>query len=472
MNTTVLTGANRSVLRRRSGMSGTVQAGLDGLAVIGIAWGLINYHVGAITPEYMIMLLLLLGSIAITYDQMAVYRTNRSYTQKALVLFQAWTLSFLGLTLLGFLTKQGDNFSRLLMAQLYGAGLGAHAVLHLSFYLIRRSWHQHNADVENALVIGHGDLAAYLAQKVSANPWLSQRLVGKVVLNEADVADKTEHRVPLLGTVRNIERIIEENQIRVVYLVTPLEASKVLEDVYFSLLDQHVTIHWVPDIFSLRLVNHSVNEIAGIPVMTLSETPLTGTRLFLKSLEDKVLSALLLVLFSPVLLAVAIAVRLDSEGPIIFRQQRAGWNGKNFNIWKFRSMYVHQPEAGSLKQACKDDPRITPVGRFIRRTSLDELPQLFNVLMGDMSLVGPRPHAIQHDAEYSERINDYFARHHIKPGITGLAQVRGYRGETPDDAAMMQRIESDIEYINKWSLWLDFTILLRTFLAFGGKNAY
>jgi putative colanic acid biosynthesis UDP-glucose lipid carrier transferase len=135
-------------------------------------------------------------------------------------------------------------------------------------------------------------------------------------------------------------------------------------------------------------------------------------------------------------------------------------------------MYVHQPDPETLKQATKDDPRITPVGRFIRRTSLDELPQLFNVLMGDMSLVGPRPHAIQHDAEYSERINDYFARHHIKPGITGLAQVRGFRGETPDDQAMIQRIEADIEYINKWSVWLDFTILMRTFFAFGGKNAY
>jgi putative colanic acid biosynthesis UDP-glucose lipid carrier transferase len=472
MNTTVLTGAHRSVLRRRSGISGTVQAGLDGLAIIGIAWGLIRYHIGMITPEYMIMLLLLLGSIAITFDQMAIYRTNRSYTQKALVLFQAWALSFLVLTLIGFLSQQGSTFSRALMAQLFVAGYSAHAVLHLGFYLIRRSWHRHNADVENALVIGHGDLAAYLATKVSANPWLSQRLVGKVVLDEKDIEDKTEHRVPLLGTVKNIERIIEENEIRVVYLVTPLESSKVLEDVYFNLLDQHVTIHWVPDIFSLRLVNHSVNEIAGIPVMTLSETPLTGTRLFLKSLEDKVLSALLILLFSPVLLAVAIAVRLDSPGPVIFRQQRAGWNGKNFSIWKFRSMYVHQPDPETLKQATKDDPRITPVGRFIRRTSLDELPQLFNVLMGDMSLVGPRPHAIQHDAEYSERINDYFARHHIKPGITGLAQVRGFRGETPDDQAMIQRIEADIEYINKWSVWLDFTILMRTFFAFGGKNAY
>lgn len=472
MNTTVLSGANRSVLRRRSRVSSTVQAGLDGIAVIGIAWGLINYHIGVVTADYLIMLLMLLGMLAVIFDQMALYRTNRSFTQKALVLVQCWSLAFLGLTLVGFLTQQGEYFSRLLMGQLYVLGVGAHTMLHLAFYLYRRSMLASRTDFDNALVVGHGDLAAYLSDKVSHNPWLGQRLVGKVVLKEEDMAREGEHRVPLLGSVSQLERIIEDNNIRVVYLVTPLEASKVLEDVYFKLLDQNVAVHWVPDIFSLRLVNHSVNEIAGIPVLTLSETPLTGTRRFLKSLEDKILSALLILAFSPVLLAVAAAVKFTSDGPVIFRQQRAGWNGRNFSIWKFRSMYVHEPDPEQLKQATKDDPRITPVGRFIRRTSLDELPQLFNVFRGDMSLVGPRPHAVQHDQEYSARISDYFARHHIKPGITGLAQVRGFRGETPNDAAMIQRIESDIEYINKWSLWLDFTILLRTVSAFGGKNAY
>lgn len=245
-----------------------------------------------------------------------------------------------------------------------------------------------------------------------------------------------------------------------------------LEDLYFKLLDKHVAVHWVPDIFSLRLVNHCVREIAGIPVLTLSETPLIGTRLMFKALEDFVLSVLILIMITPVLLAIALAVKLDSRGPVFFRQQRMGWNGKIFRIWKFRSMFVHQPEDGVVKQAEKNDPRVTRVGAFIRRTSLDELPQIFNVLTGDMSLVGPRPHAIQHDEEYSRRISDYFARHNIKPGITGLAQVRGFRGETKSVEQMMQRVESDIEYINNWSLWLDLTILVRTTAAFTGKYAY
>jgi putative colanic acid biosynthesis UDP-glucose lipid carrier transferase len=276
----------------------------------------------------------------------------------------------------------------------------------------------------------------------------------------------------VLGNVGHLPELIRQFQVSTVYIVTPLHSSKLLEDVYFTLLDNHIAVHWIPDIFSLRLVNHSVNELAGIPVLTLSETPLTGTRLIAKSLEDKILSFLILLLVSPLFLIIAIAIKLDSPGPVFFRQQRGGWNGETFRIWKFRSMHVQSPEAGVITQARKSDSRFTRVGALLRRTSVDELPQLMNVLIGNMSLVGPRPHAVEHDQEYSRRITDYFARHQIKPGMTGLAQVRGFRGETEDINQMVQRVESDIEYINNWSLWLDFTILVRTMLAVTGKAAY
>lgn len=276
----------------------------------------------------------------------------------------------------------------------------------------------------------------------------------------------------MLGTLEQLPNLIAQHQVRTVYFAIPLDASEVLEGLYFNLLDKHVAVHWVPDIFSLRLVNHSVREIAGLPVITLSETPLTGTRLLLKSFEDLVFSSIILALIAPVLLVIALAVKLDSPGPVFFRQPRNGWSGRTFHIWKFRSMYVHPVDQGVVKQAQKNDPRVTRVGRVLRRTSLDELPQLFNVLRGEMSLVGPRPHAVQHDAEYSQRISDYFARLNIKPGITGLAQVRGHRGETRDIQEMVQRVESDIEYINNWSLWLDIIILFRTIGAFTGSKAY
>ncbi|TGD73956.1 undecaprenyl-phosphate glucose phosphotransferase [Mangrovimicrobium sediminis] len=470
----MITTSGRSVLRRRDGLSGTVQAGIDGLAVIGISWWLIYLHVGVITREYLLLLLLLLVILAIVYDYMAIYRSNTSFTAKTFDLFKAWSLSFLLLASIGFATRQGDTFSRLLVAQLYVAGLLSHVLLHTLFHAIQHAWFRRRQDLDHALVIGQGNLANYLAAKINNNPWTGQKLVGAVRfdLEPTDAAEDEPSALPLLGDIGQLADIVEAHDVRVVYIVTPLRASKVLEDLYFTLLEHHLSVHWIPDIYSLRLVNHSVNEIAGIPVLTLSESPLTGTRLLLKSAEDKLLALLLLLAVAPVLAAVALAVKLDSPGPVFFRQARAGWNGRNFQIWKFRSMVVHQPEGETINQAQRDDPRITRVGAFIRRTSLDELPQLFNVLTGDMSLVGPRPHAIQHDQEYSKRIQDYFARHHIKPGITGLAQVRGFRGETTDINQMVKRVQSDIEYINKWSIWLDIAILFRTVTAFTGKNAY
>jgi putative colanic acid biosynthesis UDP-glucose lipid carrier transferase len=475
-------GAGRSVLQRRSSISNTVQAGLDGLAVLGVAYWLVDYHIGELTAEYTIMILLLMGALAVIYDHYAIYRSNANFTRKVYTLFKAWTATFAFLFILGFLTKQSEQYSRLLVGQLFVAGYVSQLLLHLLMRALQGIILKHAHKPENAVIIGTGRLANFLYQKISSNPWLDTHVVGCVQIKAGesaatpaatqDAADDRAKYLPLLGDINGLEELIELHSVRTVYFVTPLDTAEVIEDLYFKLLDKHITVHWIPDIFSLRLVNHSVREIAGIPVITLSETPLTGTRLLIKSLEDFLLSALILILISPVLLAVAIAIKLDSQGPVFFRQQRMGWNGKIFRIWKFRSMHVHQPENGVVVQAQKNDPRVTRVGAFIRRTSLDELPQVFNVLMGDMSLVGPRPHAIQHDEEYSRRIADYFARHNIKPGITGLAQVRGYRGETRDIEQMIQRVESDIEYINNWSLALDLSILLRTTTVFTGKNAY
>jgi len=464
----------RAVLQRRSSVSNTIQAGLDGLAVIGVALGLIYFHIGALTYEYTVFLLVLMGTLAVVYDRYALYRSNSNFTGKLIVLLKAWTIAFLLLLLLAFLSRQIETYSRGLIAEIYVAGFFAQVILHGVVRTLHRAMLRRNLHQVNAIMIGEGRLANYLNQKISLNPWLGERVVGTVMLDDVqnEIGVPADGAPPRLGSVKDLAEIIDQYDIQTAYIVIPLDASTVLESIYFTLLDKHVAIHWVPDIFSLRLVNHSVKEIAGIPVMTLSETPLTGVHLLAKSAEDFILSFLILILISPVLLAVALAVKLDSPGPVFFRQNRAGWNGKTFRIWKFRSMYVHQPEAGKLKQAEKNDPRITRVGAFIRKTSLDELPQIFNVLMGDMSLVGPRPHAIQHDEEYSRRIDDYFARHNIKPGITGLAQVRGLRGETTDIDQMAQRIEADIEYINNWSVWLDLTILVRTTTAFTGKQAY
>lgn len=466
---------HRSILQRRSSTSNSIQAGLDGIAVTGVAWWLIDYHIGFLTPAYVIMLLMLLGALAVVYDHYAIYRSNVGFTLKAFKLFKAWAATFAFLVAMAFLTKQSEQYSRLLIGQLFLIGFFVQLLLHVAMREIQKKFLNNPTQLENSLIIGSGRLANFLHQKISNNPWLGERMIGCVLIKADDqsmaVAEGSQH-LSILGDISDLDELIEQHSIRTVYFVTPLDASEVIEDVYLKLLDKHIAVNWVPDIFSLRLINHSVREIAGIPVLTLSETPLMGMRLFLKNLEDRLLASLALIFTAPFLLVVAIAIKIDSPGPVFFRQERMGWSGGVFRIWKFRSMVVHQTEGDIVKQAKKNDPRVTVVGAFIRRTSLDELPQLFNVLMGEMSLVGPRPHAIQHDAEYSDSIVDYFARHKIKPGITGLAQVRGFRGETRDVEQMIQRVESDIEYINNWSLWLDFVILLRTVFAFTGKQAY
>lgn len=466
---------SKSLLQRRSNVSSSMQAMLDGLSVILIAWGLVAWHLDDLNTNYMLLIVVVLGLMSVLYDYFDVYRDNTKFTHNFSKLFNAWSITFLGLLLLAFVTKQSQSYSRVIVAELFVLGLIAQISLHYIVQNIQLRFLKNPDNQENVLIVGQGILPSYLQARIANNPWIGQKVVGAVGFETTTTIDPKKQPVtdvPLLGHLNDISRIILQYQIKVVYIVTPLESSGVAKEAYGLLLGKNVTVHWVPDIYSLRLVNHSFTEVAGLPVLTLSETPLIGINKIAKSLEDLILSSIILILIAPILAVVAIAVKLDSEGPIFFRQNRAGWNGKTFKIWKFRSMVVHQEEAGKVKQAQKNDPRITRVGAFIRKTSLDELPQIFNVLMGDMSLVGPRPHAIQHDEEYSKRIDDYFARHQIKPGITGLAQIRGLRGETKDIDEMAQRVEADIEYINNWSVWLDFMILIKTTTAFTGNKAY
>jgi putative colanic acid biosysnthesis UDP-glucose lipid carrier transferase len=474
----------KSLLQRRKSIVTVLQPLLDSAAIVGVAYFFIRFYVGFLTQDYIILMLVLLGIVAVVYDRYAIYRSSTNFFNKVVRLFNAWSTSFLALFLLGFLTKVSAVYSRGFIIALYIFGFLAQIIIHYVVRKLAQRRSKHSVAADNVIIVGQGQLAGYLEHKISSNPWLQQRVIGSVAIEEESLDKKKSHRFKAnefqsnasinLGKTADLLKLIDKHNITTVYIVTPLESSKVLERLYFLLLDKHVSIHWIPDIFSLRLINHSVREIAGIPVLTLSETPLTGISKLSKAIEDKVLSAIILLLISPVILAVAVAIKLDSPGPVFFRQYRTGWNGKKFSIWKFRSMYAGQQvvESDEVKQAQKDDPRITKVGAFIRKTSLDELPQLFNVITGEMSLVGPRPHAVQHDESYSRRITDYYVRHNIKPGITGLAQVRGFRGETKDMDLMTKRIESDIEYINNWSVWLDIAILARTTTAFTGKHAY
>ena len=323
----------KSLLQRRRSLINVLQPLLDGLAIIGVAWFFTNLNIGYLTQDYIIFLLVLMGLVSVTYDRFAIYRTSSSFNRKLFNLFNAWSISFLALFVVGFLTNQSYIYSRDFIIELFVVGFVAQAAIHFVVRIINYRINKHSQTTGNVVIVGEGQLANYLEHKITENPWLNQRVIGNVSIDSSskrikkfELNDYPISRINLLGKVSELPSLIDEYSIDTVYIVTPLESSTVLEELYFVLLDKHVTIHWIPDIFSLRLINHSVKEIAGIPVLTLSETPLTGTSRLAKSIEDKILSFLILIAISPLLLVVATLIKFDSPGPVFFRQNRTGWN--------------------------------------------------------------------------------------------------------------------------------------------------
>jgi putative colanic acid biosynthesis UDP-glucose lipid carrier transferase len=257
-----------------------------------------------------------------------------------------------------------------------------------------------------------------------------------------------------------------------VYITLPMRAEKRIKWLMNELADSTASVYLVPDIFMFELLHARSDIIAGIPTISIYDSPLDGSNGIVKRIEDLVLSAIILLLISPILLVMSFAIKITSRGPILFKQIRYGIDGKAIEIWKFRSMIVLDNDK-KFSQAKKNDVRLTPIGGFIRSTSLDELPQFFNVLQGRMSIVGPRPHAVVHNEQYRSLINGYMLRHKVKPGITGWAQVHGLRGETDTLEKMEKRIEFDLDYIRNWSLGFDIKIVVSTILkSFTDKNAY
>ncbi|MCE9500678.1 MAG: undecaprenyl-phosphate glucose phosphotransferase, partial [Leptospira sp.] len=325
------------------------------------------------------------------------------------------------------------------------------------------------------LLVGEGNLAREFAHRVKSTPWLGIELKGYVEERKikGPKNKKNKSELQLLGDIDSMNRIIKENNIDIIYITLPIQKTHKIEDIMRKLSRFSVDIHWVPDITSFQLINHGMREIAGLPIICLSDSPFSGMNFYLKWLEDKILAIIILILISPLLLSISILIKLTSEGPVIFKQVRDGLNGEKITVWKFRTMSVHKEPEGIQAQATKNDPRVTALGAILRRTSLDEIPQFFNVIAGSMSIVGPRPHPIFLNDAFKDKIETYMLRHRIKPGITGWAQVNGWRGETDTFEKMEMRVKYDLYYINNWSLWLDLKIILMSiFKGFTGANAY
>ena len=327
------------------------------------------------------------------------------------------------------------------------------------------------ANLRRAVIVGANDLGLQLARQFSENPFLGVRMHGffddRSRQRLGDIGDAN-----LLGAMKDLASYARQNQIDLIYLSLPMTTQPRILNLLDQLADTTASVYFVPDIFVTDLIQARMDDVNGMPVVAVCDTPFTGVNGIVKSTSDFFLALLFLVLASPLLFAISIGVKRSSPGPVLFRQRRYGLDGKEILVYKFRSMTVMEDGANVI-QATRNDQRITPFGAFLRRTSLDELPQFINVLQGHMSIVGPRPHAVAHNETYRKLIKGYMVRHKVKPGITGWAQVNGLRGETETLDKMKRRIDFDLEYLRNWSLKLDLMIIMRTVLVvLKDRNAY
>ncbi|MGL4543198.1 MAG: undecaprenyl-phosphate glucose phosphotransferase [Polymorphobacter sp.] len=407
-----------------------------------------------------------------SYDIDAQFSLRQAWQR----VFSAWLITALFMLTLAFLLRASDSVPRE-WALVWFVGGGAMLLgTRVGMTVWVRRLKKQGTFNQRVAIFGAGPQGIRLAQYIQTHDKLTISIVGFFDDRRDGRVPVSASNVDVLGNLADLMNVIREDRIDQVIVALPWSAEVRLQEVVRHLAMTPVRIRLAPDLASFVFARRPVVLLGEMPVMTLFERPISGMDAIVKAAEDKLLGALILVLTSPLLVLIAIAIKLESKGPVFFRQPREGFNNKSFRVFKFRTMYEHSSELDNIKQVSRTDPRVTRVGSLLRRSSLDELAQLFNVLQGDMSLVGPRPHAASTRAGgklFSEVVTSYAARHKVKPGITGWAQVCGWRGETDTEDKLIKRFEHDLYYIENWSLWFDLYILLRTAAALiVPRNAY
>jgi Undecaprenyl-phosphate glucose phosphotransferase len=395
------------------------------------------------------------------YDIDAQFSLRRAWQRVA----SSWVTSALFLITLGFLLKTSEEVSRSWALGWFVGGGGALLMSRSISTLWVRRLKTRGTFNQRVAIFGAGPQGARFAEYVQSHDRLTITLVGFFDDRRDGRVPAAAANVPVLGNLSALISMIRDDRIDQVVVALPWSAEARLQQVVSRLALTPVKIRLAPDLASFVFARRPLVMLGEMPMMTLFERPILGFDAVIKSAEDKILPILILMVIWPVLLLAAIAIKLDSPGPVFFRQPREGFNNKPFRVFKFRTMHDHSSEIEHVNQVTRGDPRVTRVGAILRRTSIDELPQLFNVLQGDMSLVGPRPHAVSTRAGgrlFSDVVASYAARHKVKPGITGWAQVCGWRGETDTEEKLVKRFEHDLYYIENWSLGFDIYILFRT----------
>jgi Undecaprenyl-phosphate glucose phosphotransferase len=448
----------------------------DALAVV--VAGFMSYwlrHGSFDLPDAYLLALTTGAVLTLNYLQMGrVYANDvvRRPTGSIGALTAAWAGVMGTLIILAYFTKTSDEFSRLWVILWFALSYASFVAVRLVLELQLMQWERGGTLTVNVAIVGTGEAAERVALHLARQPG-GHRVVG-VFGDDAKGLDAMHVGGTRRGAIDDLLDIAREERIDEIVLAEPWRTEEELLSVLKRLKSLSVIVHLGPDAMALpRLPTRGFTNVAGLPMLNIHDRPLSGWGLLLKSVEDRILAALILVLASPAMAIIAAAIKLESRGPALFRQRRYGFHNDEIVIFKFRTMYADSEPGPEAPQATRDDGRVTRVGAFLRRTSLDELPQLFNVLHGEMSLVGPRPHAVAHNIKYAVIIDDYLSRHRVKPGITGWAQVNGFRGETDTAEKMRARVEHDLYYIDNWSLLFDLRILALTlFYGFVHKNAY
>ena len=448
---------------------------LDTGVVVLAGWLAFVVRTGEWLPWQRYQIALLLGGLVtlLVFPTLDVYRSWRGRRARDQVrrVLGAWLLAAIVLMALGVATKTNMYFSRQWMGLWFLFGALLLVGLRVALTVMLRDARTRGRNHRRVALVGAGPQAATVARRLEAATWTGFEIAA--VFAPAG-QECPEGSLPVaVQPLAAISEYLDAQPLDEVWFTLAPGAETGIAGVIRQLRNSTLDIRYLPDVEHFGPLNPVVSEIAGMAVLDLDITPMRGINRLVKAIEDRLLAVLLLAFSSPLLMAIAVGVKLSSRGPVIFKQRRNGWDGRPFTVYKFRTMADSCPQRSGVAQATRNDPRGTRFGAFLRRTSLDELPQLFNVLQGRMSVVGPRPHALAHNEHYRSRVQNYMRRHCVKPGITGWAQVNGYRGETDTVEKMARRVEHDLWYIDHWSLWLDLKIIVLTlFRTLGDRNAY
>ncbi|RKT99085.1 undecaprenyl-phosphate glucose phosphotransferase [Burkholderia sp. Nafp2/4-1b] len=407
------------------------------------------------------------------FPMFGVYQSwrGRSLFRLAGQLALAWLIAQGGALVVTFTLHKSDAVSRLWFAYWTGMTGTALVVVRLAVHAMLRQLRHAGINLRSVAVVGHGEYCRRVLGTIERSPASGFRAAA--VFDFGSVARGAVSGVPTFDNEAAFIAYVRQQGMRELWLALPLSEERTILRFVSEFRDELVNIRFMPDVSALSLFDSALTDVLGVPAINLAASPLPPQALLSKEIFDRCFAALALVALLPLMLVIAIAVKATSRGPVFFRQRRKGADGRVFRIYKFRTMRLHAEPPGVVRQATRHDARITPLGRFLRRTSLDELPQFINVLQGDMSVVGPRPHALEHDELYRKLVDRYIQRYRIKPGITGWAQVNGYRGETDQIEKMQGRVEHDLYYLQNWSFGLDMRIVWTTVMrGLAHGNAY